>query len=83
MNDSTFKNVDYNVVRIHFHSSGTENMRLNQGQSDVLRGPDGESYYYAWKARDEMITEEEFESYKATGVFGRNYSFGNPEGQVP
>jgi hypothetical protein len=80
---SDFRNADHEVVRLHFHTSGEENMRLFRGDSNSLSGPDGTQFTYAWKDRDETITEQEFSQYRATGTYGDNFVFGNLDGYVP
>jgi hypothetical protein len=83
MGGSTFFNRDYDVVRIRFRTRGEENMRLFRSQSDRLKGPDGSTYKYAWKSRDEQIANNEFDQYSATGTYGTDVTFGSPPGEVP
>jgi hypothetical protein len=81
--DSIFRNVDYKIVRVRFYTSGTENMQIYQGQSDRLKGPEGGSYNFAWKARDETITDDEMQEYGDEAMYGEEFSFGTPRGQIP
>lgn len=83
MVDSMFENTDYSIVRIRFRTSGEENMVLYQGRSDRLKGPSGATFVYAWKTRDEQITNDEFDKYGATGNYGDDYEFGTPSGGMP
>jgi len=76
-------NQDYTVIRILFYTSGTENMRLFQGQSDNLTGPEGTQFSYAWKDRDETITDNEMQQYGTGANYGDSLTFGNPAGRIP
>lgn len=81
--ESTFTNADYALVRIRFRTSGEENMRLYRSASDRLKGPNGGTYLYAWKTRDEQITNDEFDQHGTVGAYGSDVVFGSPPGKVP
>lgn len=81
--ESEFENVDYDIVRILAYTSGVERLRLNQGQTNRLKGPEGESFQFAWKARDELITDDEMQTFGTEAMYGESFSFGNPRGQIP
>jgi hypothetical protein len=83
MADSRFTNADYDVVRIRFRTRGEENMKLFRGKNDLLKGPDGGSYQFCWKTRDEIITNDEFNRYGTSANYGDNFTFGTPDGQAP
>lgn len=83
MADSHFTNTDYEVVRIRFRTRGEENMKLNNGSEDVLKGPAGAAFQFCWKSRDEDITNEEFDNYGAAANYGDDFVFGTPAGQSP
>jgi hypothetical protein len=83
MADSRFTNVDHDLVRIRFRTRGEENMKLLKGADDVLKGPDGASYQFCWKTRDEDITNDEFDEYGSSANYGDDFTFGDPDGQAP
>ena len=82
MAESIFKNNDHDLVRIRFRTTGEENMRIYRGNSDRLKGPQGDAFQFAWKTRDVEITTEEFDRNHATGTYGENFEFGTPAGSV-
>ncbi len=83
MSESTFTNIDYNLVRIHFETKGTENMLIYRGNYDKLKGPSNGEFRFAWKSRNEVITQDEFDTYAVTGYYGTDYEFGTPSGRIP
>lgn len=82
-NRSECVNNDHAVVKITFRHTGTENMTLNRGQTDSIVGPQDEEFKYAWKIRDELITDDEVARYGAQARYGDTLVFGNPPGKVP
>lgn len=80
---SSLTNNMHDVVKVIVRSHAIENMLLNRGQSDVVTGPEGETFTYAWKTRDDIITADEIDAYGAEGSYGTNITFGSPPGRVP
>ncbi len=80
---SRMTNQDHGCVKLMFYTSGTENMVLRNGQEDTINGPEGESFLYAWKDRDELITDAEMRAYGAEAEYGDDLVFGDLPGKVP
>lgn len=83
MSNSQFNNQTHTVVKLSFRTPGVENMTIFQGDSNRISGLEGYEFVYAWKTRDELISESEMAQYGAIGTYGQNYTFGNPAGRVP
>jgi hypothetical protein len=85
--ESKFTNVDYDFVRITFHTQkSTEHMRLirnGSDSSDYLKGPEGEKFRFAWKSTDEGVTDDEVNTYGVEATYGDEFTFGMPDGRVP
>lgn len=79
---STFYNRDHDVVKIIIISTSTENITLYRGQSDNINGPDGVLFRYAWKTRNELITDAELNKFGADAVYGTRIVFGSPQGKA-
>jgi hypothetical protein len=80
---SNFKNVEHTVVKLTFYTSGTENMTLLQGQDDNIVGSEGVTFVFAWKTRNENISDEEMQQYGSSATYGENFTFGEPRGKIP
>lgn len=80
---SEIANVDHAVIHVMVQSAATENMTLHRGQNDVVTGPAGDSFRYAWKTRSELITSAELQQYGTTVPYGTTLRFGNLPGKVP
>ncbi|TPL20960.1 hypothetical protein FJ945_19640 [Mesorhizobium sp. B2-4-9] len=85
MDDKNFENIERDYVRVRAeYQARVQNMVLNRGQRDVLRGAGGVEFRYAWKDRNEGITPEEFDQYGVDEQFdGGTITFGAPAGFVP
>jgi hypothetical protein len=80
---SRFINNDVSVVRITIRSATIANIGLFQGEENAVSGPDGASFVYAWKDRDELISEDEVSAFGVEVGYGHDISFGDPKGKVP
>lgn len=80
---SNFHNVDHQIVKLTFYTSGVENMTLYQTQENSISGPEGTTYRFAWKTRDETISDEEMQQYGANASYGEDFRFGTPRGRIP
>jgi hypothetical protein len=80
---SLFINRDHDILTIKLYSVGTEAMKLPKGDSEHVDGTSGDVFSFAWKNRDESITDEEFQDYGITATYGENFIFGSPAGQIP
>ena len=79
---SLFRNDDYPVVQVSVRSTGTKNFKLDTTNQELVVGPEGDTFRYAWKSKDKSVTMR-FAADAATASYGDNIVFGTPAGNVP
>jgi hypothetical protein len=80
---TTLTNSDYDVIEVAVRSTGSQNTKIDKTSSVNITGPENSNFRYAWKARFENITDDEFKNYSAEATYGDNIDFRAPPGQIP
>lgn len=81
---TTFINGDYEIVAASLRPDpgGVSNFTLPQGEDHALSGEEGEGFRIAWQARNEPVSEADFETYAVARLWGDEFRFVS-DGQVP